>query len=298
MKHHPPQSTHLSKSRSRFTQRQNPSLDPHRKEPRSVVANHPFFEDEKRELRDSVPTYLKSLDTQWRGGWSWQWPMVIGSSKGEEDSILLSQLVISSLLSYKDPWHLLYLDIRGEFRPLKLFDKLKQRVGAKKARKHLHRIDKFRVLCWEDFVLLFKQQLIFRPDLALWVLAGWEKLREPSAFPAITTLLGEYANQEQRGLIITIREEKAKLLALMPWETIPFCAYIKRVSPPLAKDTDEANAPSKNNPPKTPSSSSPTGKKGHKRSSRHYYLEIYQNKELKYQHLLKLAGHLLKETSD
>lgn len=254
---------------------------------KSRVAAHPFVETSRPD-RAAVRTYLRSLDARWRGGWSWQWPMIIGGPKNSGKTLLLSQLVVSSLLSYKPPWHLLYLDLQGRFRPLTLFNQLKARVGVKRAQQHLHRIDKFRILCGMDLCPLIDHLIIFRPDLALWAIDGWELFHSPRGFHTACQRLGQLADEEQRGLLLTIQGSFNELFSHMPWDTVPFLCYIKQISlVPPKDDTSSQASPTQSN----PSSATPSPP----RVPRNFYLKIYQNQQLIYQRALVLKQGLLRE---
>jgi hypothetical protein len=175
--------------------------------------------------RKSVPTYLKRLDRLWRGGWSWQWPIVIAGPENGGKTQFLYQLLASSLLSYHKPWLLFYSDITGDFRPERIQSVLGQRVRGDHQQWQLGRLDKLTLNQRIPFTDLMKLNW-HQPNLALWALDGWEQIRTPLSFSIWLEIFAEFSRRKQAGVILTIRASVDEILPHIPWSRIPFFLYL------------------------------------------------------------------------
>ncbi|MFX1249838.1 MAG: hypothetical protein ACFFBQ_20800, partial [Promethearchaeota archaeon] len=105
-----------------------------------LTASPPLFNADLP-TRRVVPTYLKRLDRVMRGGWSWQWPLIIAGPRNAGKSQLIYQFLASALLSYPPPWHCLFFDCHGDYRLHRIQNILTWRVGRQKGHHHLNRLD-------------------------------------------------------------------------------------------------------------------------------------------------------------
>ena len=96
--------------------------------------------------RKSVFTYLHYLDRCWRGGWSWQWPLVIAGPVDGGKTQLAYQLMASSLLSFPAPWRISYSDLAGDYRPERIQKILGWRKQGSSKQYQLGRVEK-NMLC-------------------------------------------------------------------------------------------------------------------------------------------------------
>ena len=114
--------------------------------------------------RQVIPTYLRKLDKQWRGGWSWQWPMLIAGPSDAGKTLFAYQLVASTLLSCPSPWRVLYFDYKGDFHPESLLKILNVRRNQK-ARGYLGRLDKISFHSQQSIIFAYQTmaiRMIFR----------------------------------------------------------------------------------------------------------------------------------------
>lgn len=178
--------------------------------------------------RRVVPTYLKGLDRVMRGGWSWQWPLVIAGSKDAGKSQLVFQFLASSLLSYVPPWRCLLFDCSDDYRLHRIQDILIRRIGRQKSHQHLSRLDKVTIL--DQNILLWSYILALRrTDVALLVVDGFDRLLSEISFLDALDVLFELHRMRQMGVIITIRGSLDELLSQLPWDVIPFFFYITKL---------------------------------------------------------------------
>jgi hypothetical protein len=178
--------------------------------------------------RRVVPTYLRGLDRVMRGGWSWQWPLVIAGPKNAGKSQFVYQLLASALLSYLPPWHCIFFNCGDDYRFHRIQNILIRRIGRQKSHQHSSRIDKVTILdrgtfLW-SFILALKQG-----NLALLVVDGFDRLLSEISFVDVLQVLIELQRLKQVGVIITIRGSLEELLSQLPWESIPFFFYITKL---------------------------------------------------------------------
>ena len=178
--------------------------------------------------RRVVPTYLKELDHVMRGGWSWQWPLVIAGPKNVGKSQLLYQFLASALLSYTPPWHCLFFDCSDNYRLHRIQNILVRRIGRQKSQQHSSRIDKVTVL--DQNILLWSFILALRrTDVALLVVDGFDHLLPQIPFVDGLEVLTELHRLKQMGVIVSIRGSLEELLFQLPWDIIPFFFYITKL---------------------------------------------------------------------
>jgi len=176
-------------------------------------------------IRKSVLTYLHYLDRRWRGGWSWQWPLVIAGPADGGKTQLAYQLIASSLLSYPSPWRISYSDLAGDYRPDRIQKILGWRKQGSSKQYQLGRIEK-NTLFNQDELYRMIQWNTNRPDLALWVIDAFEHLGDNSMFSSILQLLIEFGRRRNCGIIVTIRGDLETIRSCIPWSIVPFFLYI------------------------------------------------------------------------
>ena len=178
--------------------------------------------------RRAVSSYLRRLDRYWRGGWSWQWPLVIAGPKDGGKTQFLYQLIASSLLSFNKPWLVFYSDFTGNFRPERIQSILGQRLRGGQHQWQLGRLDKLTMNRRISFLDVIKWNWR-QPNLALWVIAGWHHVDSSLPFKTWLNLLAEFSRRKQAGVILTIQGSVEELLPLVPWSMIPFFLYLSPV---------------------------------------------------------------------
>lgn len=178
--------------------------------------------------RRVVPTYLGGLDRVMRGGWSWQWPLVIAGPKNAGKSQLIYQLLASALLSYVPPWHCLFFDCCDTYRLYRIQNILIRRIGRQKSQQHCNRIDKLTVLDRTIFLWSFVLALR-RTNIALLVVDGLDSLHSEIPFGDALEILTEIHRLKQMGVIVSIRGSLEEFLSLLPWDIIPFFFYITKL---------------------------------------------------------------------
>jgi hypothetical protein len=179
-------------------------------------------------VRKAVLTYLHHLDRQWRGGWSWQWPLVIAGPKKGGKTLLLYQFIASALLSYPSPWRIAYCDCRGNYCPEQILRVLQCRSPSHSRHNPFGRIDKTTIFRGEDFITLSRLQLA-SPYIALWTIDAVEQI---ISFKQVSHFLQQFAKInrfKQIGIILTIRGTIEELRPLIPWNDIPFFLFINQL---------------------------------------------------------------------
>ncbi len=178
--------------------------------------------------RRVVPTYLRDLDRVMRGGWSWQWPLVIAGPKDAGKSQLVYQFLASSLLSYIPPWQCLFLDCRGDYRLHRVHNILIRRIGRQKCKQHGSRIDKLTIL--DRTIFLWSYVLALRrTNVALLIVDGFDSLFSEIPFVDALDVMIEIHRLKQMGVIVAIRGSLEELLPQLPWDNIPFFFYITKL---------------------------------------------------------------------
>jgi hypothetical protein len=174
--------------------------------------------------RQPIPTYLRGLDRQWRGGWFWQWPILIAGPEDAGKSLFLAQMVASSLLSCRKPWQILYYDFNGDYQAQRILRVLNLRSQVASPASYLSRIDKL-TLTKSKFNDYFFMPMIKHPLLAVLVVDGWN-----SFFPSADGLRGlaNLAIKKQMGLIVTLRGNLFEMFRLTPWDSFPYLFYITK----------------------------------------------------------------------
>jgi hypothetical protein len=188
------------------------------------VMGEPPVQDSDLSTRKSVPTYLKRLDHLWRGGWSWQWPIIIAGPEKSGKTQFLYQLLASSLLSFHKPWLLSYSDLAGNFRPERIQSILGQRLRGGQQQWQLGRLDKLTLNRRIPFDYLLKINYL-QPNLALWALDGFEQMHSHLPFSVWLEIFVEFSRRKQAGVILTIRGSIEELLPHIPWTGVPFFLY-------------------------------------------------------------------------
>ena len=175
--------------------------------------------------RQAIPTYLRSLDRQWRGGWFWQWPLLIAGPEEAGKSLFLAQLVASSLLSCGKPWRVLYFDFKGDYKSQRLLRVLQMRTHSSSPTTYLDRVNKNSEFT-SDSLSYSTMAMVKQTKLATLVLDGWD-----IHFSSVDGLggLAQVASKKQMGLVISMRGELNKILDTMPWEVIPYLMYITKL---------------------------------------------------------------------
>jgi hypothetical protein len=181
--------------------------------------------DSELPVRRAVPTYLRKLDRQWRGGWSWQWPLVIAGPKDGGKSLFVQQLLASCLLSYLKPWRLFIGDFSGDYRPERIQRIVSLRVPSHRTKYHLGRLDKISLPHRTLFQTLLKHTLLPRTDVALWVFEGWDQIQTELPLSSSLEVLSNIHRVKQVGLVVTIRSTLEELLPQIPWDSVPFLLY-------------------------------------------------------------------------
>ncbi len=176
-------------------------------------------------VRRNVLSYLTRLDRRWRGGWSWQWPIVIAGPVEGGKTQLAYQFIASSLLSFPSPWRISYSDLAGDYRPERIQKILGWRKQGSPEQWQLGRIDKHTVHSRADFYNLLRWNTN-RPDLALWVIDAFEHVENDDRLPIILQILAELGRRRNMGIIVTIRGMIDTLRPLIPWSYFPFFLYI------------------------------------------------------------------------
>lgn len=121
--------------------------------------------------RQVIPTYLGKLDKQWRGGWSWQWPMLIAGPPDAGKTLFSYQLIASTLLSSPSPWRVLSFNLKGDFQPEFLLPVLNSR-SKRKRRGFLGRLDHVSLLSAKSIWFSF-QMMAERDNLCLFFVDAW-----------------------------------------------------------------------------------------------------------------------------
>ena len=175
--------------------------------------------------RRAILTYLKHLDKQWRGGWSWQWPLVIAGPPNGGKTQFLYQLIASSLLSCHSFWRIFYCDLAGDYSPEQIQKILEHRTNDKRAQRQLGRVDKITLLSRFTLLKLFQWNWQ-RTDLALWVMDGWEHIGASVPLTMGLELLAEFSQRKQVGMIVTIRGTVKEISPQIPWSVVPYFLHI------------------------------------------------------------------------
>lgn len=181
-------------------------------------------------IRSVVPTYLKHLDRHWRGGWSWQWPLVIAGPKKGGKTQLVYQLIASCLLSWKPPWRIFYTDCKGDYQPEQIQQILAFRVRDDHRQKQLGRVEKLTLRSAMDINDLVEWSLR-STELGLWVIDGWDHLVSDIPFTAGVEILSGYNRAKHLGVVLTVGGSNRALLHQIPWEYAPFFLYITKLRP-------------------------------------------------------------------
>ncbi|MFX0208090.1 MAG: hypothetical protein ACFFDT_19040 [Candidatus Hodarchaeota archaeon] len=181
-------------------------------------------------VRSVVPTYLKHLDKQWRGGWSWQWPLLIAGPKKGGKTLLVYQLIASCLLSWKPPWRVFYTDCKGDYQPKRIQQILVLRGRNGQRQKELDRVEKLTLhsaMDIQDLVEWFLRAI----DLGLWVIDGWDQLMSEIPFTKSLEVLSGFNHTKHMGAILTMRGSVREILPQVPWDSVPFFLYITKLRP-------------------------------------------------------------------
>ncbi len=176
--------------------------------------------------RQVIPTYLKKLDKQWRGGWSWQWPMLIAGPPDAGKTLFAYQLLASTLLSCLSPWRILSFNLKGDFQPESILPILSSR-SKRKGRGFLGRLDHVSLLS-EKSVWFSFQMMSERDNLCLFFIDAWNH-RFPEYQNSVWWRdLAKLAQMKQMAFLMTVRGELESLLAAHPFASIPYFVYITK----------------------------------------------------------------------
>ncbi|MHA1225856.1 MAG: hypothetical protein ACTSPV_03860 [Candidatus Hodarchaeales archaeon] len=178
--------------------------------------------------RQAIPTYLGTLDRQFRGGWSYQWPIVVAGPAGGGKSLLLHQFMASSLYSCPKPWRILYVDFQSRYDPMRVHKILSLRAPRFKRPDQLGRIDKITIDLNRLPNLL--KELSLRRDLALCVIDDWNLLTESHPWEYWLVNFARIAQLKNMGFILSLRLPLEQLKERFLWDSIPYLLFIERKS--------------------------------------------------------------------
>ncbi len=191
----------------------------------SQVIKHAVPCDSSLPPRKPIPTYLQSLDRTWRGGWFWQWPIIIAGPENAGKSLFLAQLVASCLLSSPKPWQILYYDFNEDYQVQRILRVLNFRSQKQLPTSYLSRIDKHTLFA-KSFDREFFKPILRHPMLTALVFDGYDTcFLPPSGLRGFATL----ASFKQMGFLVTLRGDLDKLLQTHPWEAFPYFCYITKL---------------------------------------------------------------------
>ena len=176
-------------------------------------------------IRKSVLTYLHHLDRCWRGGWSWQWPLIIAGPADGGKTQLAYQLMASSLLSFPAPWRISYSDLAGDYRPERIQKILGWRKQGSPKQYQLGRVEKNTLYHKNDLYDMMEWN-VNRPDLALWVIDAMEHLDFDRSILLNLQFLIEFGRRRNCGIIVTIRGDLDTIRPFIPWSLVPYFLYI------------------------------------------------------------------------